>query len=135
MKLIYLFWILCSLYLAGWLLCCLSFIRYQKNLHNLGELSLLLGLIVQLVYIGASFFTPDFFPFYTIAGLLLFLSLLVILIYFILDYLYRKDIFEVIFPPLTVFFLMLSSSVSISFMLTPNNNPIVKNKNPDDTTR
>ena len=70
---------------------------------------MLFGLGIHLVYVGVSFMRPEYFPFYTMAGFLLVLSVLVMIIYFYLDYLYCKEIFEIIFPPLTVFFLILSN--------------------------
>ena len=67
------------------------------------------GLGIHLPYAGFGFMRPEFSPFYTMAGLLLILSVLVMVVYFSLDYLYDKEIFEIIFPPLAVFFLMLSN--------------------------
>ena len=106
---IILFWIVCCLYLLGWLLCAFSFFRDWARLHRSGEFILLSGLAVHLPYAGFRFFRPQFSPFYTVAGLLLVLSLLVAIVYFLLDYLYRKEIFEIVFPPLAVFFLILSN--------------------------
>ncbi len=115
----YLFWGLCGIYILGWLFCTISFFKTHEKLHSIGELLLTLGLVVQFIYIGSTFFTTKSLPFYSLAGLLLFLSLLVILIYFFLDYIYHNDIFEVIFPPLAVFFLLLSNLISDQSIITP----------------
>ncbi len=105
----FLFRIICIFYLAGWWLCVISFFRDKKGFHRAGEFVLSSSLLVHLLYTGISFSQPEFSPFYTVAGILQVLSVLIMIIYLYLDYSYGKEIFELIFPPLTVFFLMLSN--------------------------
>ena len=119
MNLANLFWSTSGLYILGWFICNLSFFHIRKNLHKIGEFTLFMGLVLHVIYIGIQFFRPNSSPFTTIAGILLFTSLLTSTIYFILDYLYRKEIFEIIFPPLTLFFLLLSSLISNQTLLVP----------------
>ncbi|PCI24728.1 MAG: hypothetical protein COB67_11320 [SAR324 cluster bacterium] len=102
------FWLLCGLYACGWFFCCLSFFKNQANFHTLGERVLFLGLGIHLFFIVSSYIEIGDFSFTSLSGLFLFGSLLVILIYFILDFYFPNEIFEIIFPPLTIFFLMLS---------------------------
>ena len=45
---------------------------------------------------------------YSLSGLLMFLSLLLIVVLFILNVYFPDQIFELIFPPLTIFFMLLS---------------------------
>ncbi|MCP4296024.1 MAG: cytochrome c biogenesis protein CcsA [Proteobacteria bacterium] len=52
------------------------------------------------------------FSFSTLSGLFLFGSLLVILIYFVVDFYFPNEIFEIIFPPLTISFLLLSKLIA-----------------------
>lgn len=107
-----LYWSLCGIYLTGWILCCLSFFKNQQKIHLWGERFLFWGLCAQLFVIVASYIELEGFLFDTLSGLLLFLSLLLILIYFILDFYFPNQIFEIIFPPLVIFFLILSNLVS-----------------------
>lgn len=119
MNLANLFWSTSGLYILGWFICNLSFFHIRKNWHKVGELALFTGLVLHVIYIGIQFFRPNSSTFLTTAGILLFASLLTIIIYFILDYLYRKEIFEIIFPPLTLFFLLLSSLIANQILLVP----------------
>ena len=52
------------------------------------------------------------FSFTTLSGLFLFGSLLIILIYYVLDFYFPNEIFEVIFPPLIISCLILSELIA-----------------------
>ncbi len=107
-----LFWSVCGIYIIGWLFCGLSFFKNHPKVHYWGERLLFLGFCGQMFFIVTSYVELGDFLFGTLSGLLLFLSLLLILIYFILDFYFPNPIFEIVFPPLTVFFLILSILVS-----------------------
>jgi len=102
------FWCLFSLIFAGWTLCLISFFRDNKPIHRAGERILFVGLVSQLLFAVANYIEQGIDPFSSLAGLFLFGSLLVLLLYFILDFYFTNQIFEVIFPPLTLFFLLLA---------------------------
>ena len=104
----FLFWIVISLIFVGWLVSSLAFYRNLKGLHVIGERLLFVGLLTQLFYISASYIELHAHPFESLAALLLFGSLLLLLLYFILDFFYANFIFEVIFPPMTLFFMLFS---------------------------
>jgi len=70
------------------------------------------GLCLQIFIIVATYVKLEGFLFDSLSGLLLFLSLLMILIYFILNYYLSNQIFSIVFPPVTLFFLALSILVS-----------------------
>ncbi|MDH5559861.1 MAG: cytochrome c biogenesis protein [Deltaproteobacteria bacterium] len=114
----FLFLLLCLFYFFGWLLCCLSFFKDLEKVHATGERSLFIGLGFHLFYIVASYIELGNFPYNSLAGLLLFVSLLIILIYFILDFYFPNEIFEIIFPPLAIFFILLSNLISNQAILT-----------------
>lgn len=97
---------------SGWVLCCISFFREMELAHRVGERLLFVGLVSQLVYGVASYIEEGLDPFANLAGLFLFGSLLVLLLYFVLDFYFTNPIFEVIFPPLTLFFLLLSDLIA-----------------------
>jgi len=103
-----LFWLDASLIFLAWLLCVLAFYRQHHGIHHYGERLLFLGLTLQLLYIVAAHVELGLNPFDSLAGLFLFGSLLVLLVYFTLDFYFSNRIFEVIFPPLTLFCMMLS---------------------------
>ncbi|MDT8446797.1 MAG: cytochrome c biogenesis protein CcsA [bacterium] len=106
------FWTLFALITLGWVLSCLSFFKDSQRSHRVGERLLFVGLVFQLVYAVASYIELGLDPFSSTAGLFLFGSLLVLTLYFVLDFYYTNQIFEVIFPPLTLFFLLLSDLVA-----------------------
>ena len=106
------FWSLFALIAFGWLLCLISFFREHEFTHRAGERILFVGLVSQLLYGVASYIELGIDPFGSLAGLFLFGSLLVLLLYFILDFYFTNQIFEVIFPPLTLFFLLLSDLIA-----------------------
>ncbi|OGG97591.1 MAG: hypothetical protein A2508_07670 [Candidatus Lambdaproteobacteria bacterium RIFOXYD12_FULL_49_8] len=106
------FWLLFCLILTGWVLCCLSFFRDHEMAHRLGERLLFVGLVAQLIYAVASYIELNLDPFSNLAGIFLFGSLLVLTVYFILDFYFTNPIFEVIFPPLTLFFLLMSEVIA-----------------------
>jgi ABC-type uncharacterized transport system permease subunit len=113
-----LFWVLCSVYLIGWLLFCLSFFRVQETVHT-GAVRLLgIGLVLQLAYIVSGYLTLQTFLFDSLSGLLSFLSLLLILLYFILNRFFPNQIFGVIFTPLIILFLLLSEIISDHLIVT-----------------
>lgn len=112
-----LFWILCSCYLAGWLLCSFSFFKNHRRLHRFGEHILFLGVGIQLFYFIANLLSPDGASFTTLSGIFFFCSLFVILIYFFLDHYFSNDILEIIFPPVTVVFLFLGNLTSERFLV------------------
>ncbi len=108
MNLSYLFWLVVFLIFSGWLLSAVAFYKLKERWHALGERLLFSGLAAQLLYIVAAYIELDLTPFKNLAGLFLFGSLLVLLLYFLLDFFFANPIFEVIFPPLTLFFMLLS---------------------------
>ncbi|MCP4751434.1 MAG: cytochrome c biogenesis protein CcsA [Proteobacteria bacterium] len=107
-----LFLSLCGIYLIGWLFCCVNFFRNQPGVRSWGERLLFLGLCTQLFFIVASYIELGDFLFDSLSGLFLFLSLLLILTYFILNFYFPNQIFKIIFPPLTIFFLLVSILIS-----------------------
>ena len=107
-----LFWGLFAVYAVGWLLCVLSFFRNLDRIRLWGERFLILGLSLQIFIIIATYVNLEGFLFDSLSGLLLFLSLLMILIYYILNYYFTNQIFAIVFPPITLFFLALSILVS-----------------------
>ncbi|MDX2470405.1 MAG: cytochrome c biogenesis protein CcsA [SAR324 cluster bacterium] len=104
----FLFWVVIAFIFTGWLVSSIAFYRNLKGLHQVGERLLFVGLLTQLFYIAASYIELHAHPFENLASLLLFGSLLLLLLYFILDFFYANFIFEVIFPPMTLFFLLFS---------------------------
>jgi len=102
------FWCLFTLIFLGWALCSVSFFRENKTIHRVGERILFVGLVSQLLFGVASYIEQGIDPLSSLAGLFLFGSLLVLVLYFFLDFYFTNQIFEVIFPPLTLFFLLLS---------------------------
>lgn len=112
MSLSLLFWTLFFLIAMGWVLCSWSFFKDHEGAHRLGERLLFVGLVSQLAYAVASYIELNLDPFGSTAGLFLFASLLVLLLYFVLDFYFTNQIFEVIFPPLTLFFLLLSDVIA-----------------------
>jgi ABC-type uncharacterized transport system permease subunit len=109
---IFLFWIVCSIYLIGWLLSCLSFFSNDKYAKGWGERFLYLGLLVQLGYIVIDYFRLGNFVFDSLSGLFLFFSFFTILIFIILNIGFPNQIFRIIFPPISIFFLILSITIS-----------------------
>lgn len=107
-----LFWTACFLYCAGWLLCCLTFFTNERLVKGWGERTLLSGLIVQLAYVGTGFLTQGFFLFESLSGLFLILSLFTISIFVVLEYKYPNQIFKIVFPPVAIFFLILSMTLT-----------------------
>lgn len=107
-----LFWALSGTYLGGWIFCNIAFYKNKSKIHDIGERLLLLGLGLHLFYIVGGYIELDIFPFETTAGLILFLSLLITLVYFIVDFYFPNEIFELIFPPISLFFLFLSKIIS-----------------------
>lgn len=73
-----------------------------------GNRFLILGFCLQLVFIAVSYGEIKVILFQSVSGLMIFLSLLLILVLFILNFYFPDQIFELIFPPLTLFFLLLS---------------------------
>ncbi len=112
MNFIVLYWIVFGIYCTGWLTCCLSFFSNDKYGAAWGERLLFLGLAVQLVFIGVGYFTSGAFLFESLSGLFLFLSFFTILIFAILDLKFPNQIFKIIFPPVAIFFLILSITIS-----------------------
>lgn len=104
----FLFWTLCGGYFLGWVLCCISYFQKQQSTSTWGHRILILGFCLQLVFIAMSYGEMKVILFHSLAGLMIFLSLLLILVLFILNFYFPDQIFELIFPPLTVFFLLLS---------------------------
>ena len=107
-----LFWVLCGIYLGGWFFCSIAFYKDKHKIHDIGERLLFIGLALHLFFMVGGYIELDIFPFETTSGLILFLSLLIILIYFIVDFYFPNEIFELIFPPITLFFLLLSRIIS-----------------------
>lgn len=77
-----------------------------------GERFLILGICLQLIFIVTSYGEMKTILFNSLSGLLMFLSLLLILVLFILNFYFPDQIFELVFPPLTIFFLLLSVLIS-----------------------
>ncbi len=80
----------------------------QQSASTWGHRTLILGVFLQLIFIAMSYGEMKVILFHSLAGLMMFLSLLLILVLFILNFYFPDQIFELIFPPLTVFFLLLS---------------------------
>ena len=108
----FIFWTLCGVYIFGWGLCCLSYFRLQQPASAWGHRILILGLCLQLIFIVVSYGETKVILFSSLSGLMMFLSLLLIVVLFILNFYFPDQIFELIFPPLTVFFLILSVLIS-----------------------
>lgn len=106
------FWTVCTIYLIGWLLSCLSFFSNDKYAKGWGERCLFAGLIVQLGYIVIDYIRLGNFLFDNLSGLFLFLSFFTILIFIILAIGYPNQIFRIIFPPVSIFFMILSITIS-----------------------
>jgi ABC-type uncharacterized transport system permease subunit len=107
-----LFWGLFGVYATGWLFCVLSFFRNMDKVRVWGERILFFGLFFQIFIIVVTYIQLEGFLFDSLSGLLLFLSLLMIVIYFILNRYFSNQIFAIVFPPVTLFFLALSILVS-----------------------
>ncbi|MBU2646575.1 cytochrome c biogenesis protein CcsA [bacterium] len=103
-----LFWSLCGTYFVGWVFCCLSYFRVKQQVSVWGRRFLILGFCLQLIFIVTGYGELKTVLFNSLSGLLIFLSLLLILVMFILNFYFPEQIFELIFPPLTIFFLLLS---------------------------
>lgn len=114
-----LFWIVCAVYLVGWLICCMAFFRNQQKPNSRGDGILFLAFCLQLLLVTTSYVQIENFLFDSLSGLLLLLSLLLISIHFILNFYYPNQIFKIIFPPLTLFFLLISILVS-NQVIIPN---------------
>jgi ABC-type uncharacterized transport system permease subunit len=100
------------MYFLGWVLCCLSYFQNEQRVKVWGERLLILGIVLQLIFIVTSYVVMDTLLFNSLSGLLMFLSLLLILVLFILNYYFPDQIFELVLPPLTIFFLILSVLIS-----------------------
>jgi len=100
------------MYFLGWVLCCLSYFQIEQRVKVWGERLLILGVAVQLVFIVASYTVMDTLLFNSLSGLLMFLSLLLILVLFILNFYFPDQIFELVLTPLAIFFLILSVLIS-----------------------
>jgi ABC-type uncharacterized transport system permease subunit len=109
---IVLFWTICVIYSGGWLIAVVSFFSNDKYGKSWVDRILLLGLVLQFVYIGLDLISLGNFLFDSLAGLFLFLSFFTILIFIILEYKFPNQIFKIIFPPVAVFFLILSITIS-----------------------
>lgn len=70
------------------------------------------GLAAQLIYMLLDLISAGEFLFDSLAGLFLFLSFFTILIFIILDFKFPNQIFKIIFPPVSIFFLILSITIS-----------------------
>lgn len=103
-----LFWILCCIYFLGWGLCCLSYLRTQNPLSTWGHRILILGFCLQLIFIAVGYGEMKVILFHSLSGLMIFLSVLIILLLFVLNFYFPDQIFELVFPPLTLSFLLLS---------------------------
>ena len=112
MNLSALFSLVFGIYALGWLVCCLSFFSNEKYGDKWGERLLLLGLAVQILYIGMDYLASGDFLFDSLSGLFLFLSFFTIAIFSILDKKFPNQIFKIIFPPVGIFFLVLSVTIS-----------------------
>jgi len=106
-----LFWTICGIYSAGWLFCGLSFFSNTTQNKPWGERLLFLGMGFQIFFIIAEYIELGNSIFDSLSGLFLFLSLLIIVIFFILDFTYPNQIFKIVFPPLVIFFLILSVAI------------------------
>lgn len=118
MTILLLFWICCAFYTTGWFFSYFSFFKGKEKLHLWAERMLIVGLSLQLFYIARNYIELGDFSFTSLSGLFLFVSLLVIILYFILDFYNPNEIFEIIFPPITILFLILSNTVSDQGMIT-----------------
>ena len=112
MTFLFLFWTICALYSLGWLLAGVSFFTNETLAKSWGERTLMLGLIVQFIYIVLDIIFDGDFLFDSLTGLFLFLSFFTIFIFFILAYKFPDQIFKIVFPPVTLFFLILSITIS-----------------------
>ncbi len=108
----FLFWSLCSFYFLGWVLCCISYFQIEQRVATWGERLLVFGFLLQLIFIIVSYGEMHTILFNSLSGLFMFLSLLLILLLFILNFYFPDQIFELVFPPLTIFFLILSVLIS-----------------------
>ena len=115
----FLFWSLCSIYFLGWVFCCLSYFHVEQRVSIWGERLLILGIVLQLVFIVTSYGEKNTILFNSLSGLLMFLSLLLILVLFILNFYFPDQIFELVLPPLTIFFLILSVLISDLPIISP----------------
>ncbi len=77
-----------------------------------GHRILILGFCLQLIFIISNYGEMKTILFHSLSGLLMFLSLLLIVILFILNNYFPDQIFELIFPPLTITLLLLSALIA-----------------------
>ena len=108
----FLFWAVCIIYSVGWLFCCLSFFSNEKYGKTWGRRLLTFGLLVQLAFIAMGYITSQSTLFDSLSGLFLFLSFFTILIFIVLSLKFPNQIFKIIFPPVAIFFLILSVTIS-----------------------
>lgn len=73
---------------------------------------LILAFVLQLVFIAVGYGEMKVILFHSVSGLMIFLSLLLMLVLFVLNVYFPDQIFELILPPLTLFFLLLSVLIS-----------------------
>jgi len=104
----FLFWSHCGIYFLGWVLCCLSYYQREQRAKVWGERLLVLGVVLQLIFIVANYTMMNTLIFSSLSSLLMSLSLLLMLVLFILNFFFPDQIFELVLPPLTIFFLILS---------------------------
>lgn len=107
-----LFWVNVFVYTIGWIFCCISFFSNEKLFNRWGESVLRLGLVLQLILIILGYFRLGDVLFDTLSSLFLFLSFCTILIFVVIDIKFPNQIFKIIFPPVAMFFLVLSITIS-----------------------
>ncbi len=112
MNYLFLFWSICAIYFIGWITAGISFFSNDKIGKGWGERVLLLGLAMQFVYILLDLISSGDFLMDSLSGLFLFLSFFTILIFLILGLKFPNQIFKIVFPPVSLFFLVLSITIS-----------------------
>lgn len=107
-----LFWSVCSLYFIGWITNGITLFTNERIEKGWGERILLLGLFLQFIYIILDLITSGSFPLDSLSGLFLYLSFFTILIFFVVEFKFPNQIFKIVFPPVSLFFLVLSITIS-----------------------
>lgn len=106
------FWLVGIIYLIGWIFCSISFFSNEDYVKSWGERIMILGLGCQVIYIITGYVKLGSFLFDSLAGLFLLLSFFTVSIFIFLEFRFPNQIFKIIFPPMAVFFLILSKTIS-----------------------
>ncbi|MGK0289295.1 MAG: ABC-type uncharacterized transport system permease subunit [bacterium] len=107
--LVELYWLVCILYLAGWGLSWFAFFREHSKMQIFGKRTIIIGWIAHLAFFVFFYFKGSSLEISHLSNLLIFLSLLGIVAYFIIERYFNNSTLGIIFPAFSIFLLFLSN--------------------------